>query len=139
MILILSFGQVGSGQVLYQNNGFFILILNVICLYMQIQWKPFITNYLNSLDLKASFIMTITIFCGVFSSACENDSLQTFLLFFILVLNCYFLIFFLRTYFILKMSFSDNSKLSKIFKGIENKMGNSVKLRIIYLSIYWSK
>ena len=127
MILIISFGQVGSGQVLYQNNGFFILILNCICLYFQNKNKPFISNHLNSLDLKASLIMTITIFCGVFSSACDDPSLQTFLMVFTLLINCYFLTLFVKNYFIWKLSFPDNSIITKMFKLMEERMPNSVK------------
>ena len=128
LILIISFAQVGTGQTLFQNNGFFILILNFICLYFQLNWKPFITDDLNSLDLKASIIMSIIIFCGLFSSICNDPNLEMFLLVFVLVVNCYFLILFLKKYIILQIALST----SKISKSIEKRINNIFQKGINY-------
>ena len=94
IIVIITFGDVGFGETLYQNNGFFILILTVFGLWMQINWQPYITDELNSLELKASIIVSITIFGGLFSSVCNDLILQTILMIIIILLNIYFLCLF---------------------------------------------
>ena len=113
IIIIIAFGNVGSGQTLYQNNGFFILILICFCFRIQMKWKPFITQELNSLDLRASMIMIITIFGGLFSSVCEDSTLQTILMVVIILINVYFLVLFSKIYFQIQLllAFGNDSKI----------------------------
>jgi len=111
IIAIISFANLGSGQTLYQNSGFFILILTCLCFWVQMQWNPFITEELNSLELKASIIMIMTIFGGLFSSVCEDSTLQTILMVLIILLNVYFIALFFKIYLQIQLSFAKNSKL----------------------------
>ena len=113
IILIIDFVNVGSGQILYQNNGFFILILTCLCFWIQVKRKPFITDELNSLDLKGSVVMIITIFGGLFSSICDNSTLQTILMVVIILINVYFLVLFSKIYFQIQLllAFGNDSKI----------------------------
>lgn len=114
IILIISFVNVGEGATLQQNHGFFILILAAVYLWAQIKWHPFVTDELNSLDLKASVMMIITIFGGLFSSVCDNYKLQKMLMIFIIFLNIYFILIFCLQYFQIQMSFAKDNKV-KVF------------------------
>ena len=111
IILIISFIHVGSGDIIYQNNAFLILICNCGWLFVQWKSKPFITDELNALDLKASFIIIATLFAGLFSSLCQNVVLQIILMAFIIIINSFFLLLFLRDYLFLQLSMSSNIKV----------------------------
>ena len=118
IIAIITFGNAGFGETLYQNNGFFILILTFFGLWMQINWHPYITDELNSLELNASMIVSITIFGGLFSSICHDLTLQTILMIIIILLNIYFLCLFFKHYIQAQMNFAKDSTLM-------SKMSNS--------------
>jgi len=135
IIIIISFGNVGSGDILYQNNGFFILIFTCFCYWIQIRWKPFITEELNSLDLKASMITIITIFAGLFSLVCENSTLQTILMVVVLVLNVYFMLLFFKTYFQIHLSFAKDSKLFRFINKLVEKIWSG-GLLIFFLYVF---
>ena len=132
IILIIAFANVGYGQILYQNNGFFILILTCLCFWIQVKRKPFITDELNSLDLKGSVVMIITIFGGLFSSICEDLTLQTILMVIVILINVYFLALFLKTYLQIKLTFVKDSKF-RLFKLFGNYWTKGILLK--YLSI----
>jgi len=83
------------------------------------KWKPFITEELNTLDLKASMIMIITIFGGLFSAVCEDSSLQTILMVLLILFNVYFMALFVKIYIQIKFSFAKNTKFSLYFEKIE--------------------
>jgi len=107
---------VGTGQILYQNNGFFILILICFCFWIQMKWEPFITKELNTLDLRASMITILTKNGGLFSSICDDSTLQTFLMILIILFNVYFLALFLKTYIQAYLTFAKDSKFMLLFK-----------------------
>ena len=87
------------------------MILTSFCFWIQIKRKPFITEELNSLDLKASMIVIMTIFAGLFSSICDNLTLQTTLMIIIIIINVYFLALFFKAYFQIKLTFAKDSKM----------------------------
>jgi len=119
--IIVAFANVGSGQTLYQNNGFFILIFTCLCFWIQMNWKPFITEELNSLDLKASVIMIMTIFGGLFSSVCGDQTLETILMAVIILINAYFLLFFVMIYFQIHLLLAKESKVITFLKNTIEK------------------
>ena len=111
IILIIAFANVVTGQILYQNNGFFILILICSSFWIEKNLKPFLTDELNSLDLKASIVMILTIFGGLFSSICDDSTLQTILMMIVIIINVYFLVLFVKVYIQIKLIFPKKSKL----------------------------
>ena len=115
IIMIVSFANTGSGETLYLNNGFFILILTSFHFWIQIQWEPFITKELNSLDLQSSLIVILTIFGALFCSVCQDLTLQNILMDLIILINVYFLGLFLKAYLQIKLTFAKNSKLINFF------------------------
>ena len=124
----MAFGNVGSGQTLYQNNGFFILILTCLCVWIQSKRKPFITYELNILDLKASMIMVLTIFGALFSSICEDSTLQSILMVIVIFINAYFLVLFFIAYLKIQLAFVKDSKfkLTLLFKKTFEKYWGKV-------------
>jgi len=86
------------------------------------KWKPFITEELNTLDLKASLITIITIFGGLFSSVCGDSSLQQFLMVLMIMLNSYFLALFVKMFIQIKLSFAEKSKLARWISKIIEKI-----------------
>ncbi len=122
MIIIISFVRIGPDEVVNQNNAFFILILCIICFWFQIQHSPFITSELNNLDFQATGIMIITVFAGLFSSISQTEKLQLILLVIILVLNIYFMLIFLRNFFLAKtFATNKNNKVLVFFKSLFEK------------------
>ena len=121
MIIIIAFLKIGSDEIIDQNNAFLILILCIICFWFQIKYSPFITPELNNLDFKATGIMIITIFVGLFSSISQTEILQIILLVCILFLNIYFMIIFLIKFSLLQMltTTNINNKVFSFFKKIE--------------------
>ena len=136
IILIISFGSVGTGEILFQNNSFFILILICFCFWIQMKWKPFITKELNSLDLRASMIMILTIFGGLFAMICDDSNLQTILMILIILFNVYFLALFFKTYIQTYLSFAKDSKLLLSFQRKVQKYwsGGSFYFKIPFTS-----
>lgn len=114
IIIIISFANVGSGQTLYQNNGFFILIFICFCFWIKMNQKPFINEKLNSFDLQASIVMILTIFSGLFSSVCENSALQIILMILTIIMNINFLLIFIKNYFQIKLFFTGDTKIKTI-------------------------
>ena len=138
LIAIISFANVGTGKILYQNNGFFILILTCLCFWIQMKCEPFLTEELNTLDLKASLIMIITIFGGLFSSICENYRIQIFLMAVIMLINVYFFISFLKTYILIKICFAKDSKFIIFLKtNLFEKYWNEGFLCYYFLYIFY--
>jgi len=119
MIIIISFVRIGPDEVVNQNNAFLILILCIICFWFQIQNSPFITPELNNLDFQATGIMIITVFAGLFSSISQAETLQIILLIIVLVLNIYFMLIFLRNFFLVKtFATNKNNKILVFFKEV---------------------
>jgi len=132
IILILSFVNIGSGDILYLNNGFLILILTGFCFWIQMKWQPFITKELNSLDSKASMIVIFTIFGGLFSTISEDPTLQTALMIIIIIINLYFLALFFKVYFQIRLTFAKETKILHFFnKSIVEKLWPKGKLKLI--------
>ena len=136
IIIIIAFANVGTGKNLYQNNGFFILILNCFCFWIQMTVEPFISDDLNNLDLKASFITIITIFLGLFSSVCENYTLQKILMVIVILVNVYFVALFAKMFITVKFYFAKESKLVNSFKALAEKIfTKGTSLILLSLSI----
>jgi hypothetical protein len=85
------------------------------------KWKPFITEELNNLDLKASLITIMTIYGGLFSSVCGISTLQQILMALIIMLNSYFLALFVKKFIQIKLSFAEKSKFTRLVSNIIEK------------------
>ena len=112
-ILIISLVKVGDAPVSYQNNAFFILILNSFLFGLEIKFNPFAIPQLNFLNLVANLVTIFTIFGGLFSSINQQTNLSLILMIVILGLNLYFLLLFLKYFIQIRLSFVE--KFSHIF------------------------
>jgi len=134
IIFIIVFVNVGTGETIYQNNGFFILILNIIFLWIEMKFEPFITKELNSLEYKATFTMAITIFGALFSSFNQQSILEIFIIFFLFGFNIYFIIIFGISYLEISLTFGLSN--SKIFNWLESFLGKFRRNGIFILFIF---
>ena len=81
-------------------KGYIILFLNTAAFYFQRRKSPFNESGLNDLELKATFVSTITILIGVFYMEEIGDIVQAILFGTLLVINIYFLINWLKLMFL---------------------------------------
>lgn len=122
LIIIITFGDIGSGNVVSQNNAFFCIIIIGISFWLQYHYEPFISTELNSLNFDSSLIMLSTIFLGLFSSICEDLVLQQILLAVVIFLNIYFFLEVAKIFLVLKFSFPINDgKIMRILGEIVHK------------------
>ena len=122
LIIIITFGDIGSENVVSQNNAFFCIIIIGISFWLQYYYEPFISAELNSLNFDSSLIMLSTIFLGLFSSICEDLVLQQILLAVVISLNIYFFLEVAKIFLVLKFSFPINDgKIMRILSKIVHK------------------
>ena len=126
-ILIISLLKVGDAPISYQNNAFFILILNSILFGVELRLKPFGIPQLNDLNLISNLMMMITIFGGLFSSINQQTNLSLLIMIVILFLNIYFILVFLKCFIQIKLSFFEkiNKCFVRFFRGVFNKFWHS--------------
>ena len=115
LIVIISFIDFGNNDLRAINNAFLCFIICSIFFAAQIYDRPFSYEELNSLNFKANIIMLITIFFGIFSSICEDSTLQTLLMSIVVSINLIFFLVFGKTYLCIMYVNSKNSFLSKRF------------------------
>ena len=133
LISIISFANVGTGQIKTQNIAFLCFILFFISVACQTHAKPFFSKELNDLNLKANIVMMSTIFLGLFSSVCDSLNLQKTMMIVCLLINIYFLIVFFKVFFIVKFHFS--KKKSKFIVKVLEIFEKCFKKGIINLNI----
>ena len=93
-----------------------VLLILFVLLWQQTRDNPYLTDDLNSVDFKATFIAFCTIFGGLLSYVTENDALTILIILGILGGNVLFLYIWIRRIIILK----SNSLLKK--KYLKSKM-----------------
>ena len=116
LIVIITFLKIGTGDAIAQNNAFFCILLLVGLFWLQIQYKPFLTEDLNQFNDLTAIIMILTIFLGVFSTVSKDLQLQTIILTMIIFINTYFLLVSIKKIFILKISMDDSSTMIKYIR-----------------------
>ena len=122
LIIIISFVKIGPVDVIPQNNAFLYLIISLISYSFQIKYKPFITNELNNLNFKASLVMNLTVFLGLFMSISQDQILEIILLIILFLVNMWFIISLLKNYILIKVLSYDNSKLMNIIRKYIEKI-----------------
>jgi len=128
MIFIISFANIGENEDVYPLNKVIICIL--ICIfsfYGQFKTQPFITNDLNHLNLIGNVIMILTLLFALFSTICEDITMQILLLIALIIFNCYFLLLIIKSCLFFKLFIDKNSKISKKF---EKYIGDYCKNKI---------
>ena len=136
LIIIISFGNVGSGEVIAQNNAYFCVILCAFSFWLQVKDEPFITKELNDLNFDSSLTMILTIFLGIFSSSCENLLLQTILLISMMLLNIYFFFKIMKAIIILKVSLGKQEKTSQFVSKAISKLWSKGMINIFFSNYY---
>ena len=121
LIIIISFSKIGPNDVIAQNNAFLCNILCLISFWLQLKYKPFIMNDLNLLNFKASLIMNLTIFLGLFMSISQDQSLQIILLIILFLLNTWFILSFFKQFLFLKILSIKKSKSVHIVNSFIDK------------------
>ena len=125
-ILIISLVKIGEAPVYYQNNAFFILILNSIFFSLELRLKPFGIIELNKLNSTSNLIMMITIFGGLISSINQQSNLSFIMMILIMCFNSYFMLLFLKYFIQIKLSFTKNFKsLFYFLNKFSNKFWSS--------------
>lgn len=118
--MIISFIKLGnSDEIKRVNNVLLSFIISAIYLWAQIHFQPFMVDELNDFSSKASVIMLITIFLGIFSSVANDNLLILILFIFLLTINIIFVIIMLKNYFLLQLLLCKNWKLNCLKKIIE--------------------
>ena len=115
LIFIISFIDFGNNDLRAINNAFLCFIICSISFAGQIYDRPFIYGELNSLNFKANIIMLITIFFGIFSSICEDSTLQILLMSIVVSINLIFFLVFGKNYLCIMYVNSKNTFLTKKF------------------------
>ena len=123
--MIISFFKIGPPQAIPQNNAFLCLIICSFSFWLQLKYEPFITKELNALNFKATLLMNLTIFLGLFASISNDNTLEIILLVVLFLLNFWFFLMFLKNYIILKIGSSENTKIIEKIKE--------------FLKRFWSK
>ena len=122
MILVNSFSKIGPEEINSSNNAFLLIIILSISFAAQIYYKPFLNKELNDFNLKANIVMIVTVFFGLFSSVCADNTLQIILLIAIILINFYFILLFFQKYLTLKIGTKDHSLKCFIkFKNVLSK------------------
>ena len=117
IIVIISTVEVGNPPISYQNNAFFIGIINSLLFAIELKLKPFGIPQLNSLNFISNFITIITIFGGLFSSINQQTVLSLILMIIIISMNIYFMLIFLKYFIQIRLSFiNKNNVLTKWLK-----------------------
>ena len=78
---------------------------------------------LNLLNFKATLIMNLTIFLGLFMSISQDQNLQIILLIILFLLNAWFILSLFKQFMFLKILSISNSKIIDILKKIIYKYG----------------
>ena len=125
-ILIISFVKVGDAPVSYQNNAFFILILNIFFFGIEFKCMPFGIPQLNSFNSVANIMMIFTIFGGLFSSINQQTDLPIFIMISTVGINIYFLLLFFRNFIMIKISLNQGATNFFVFNFL-GKMWESGK------------
>ena len=100
--MIISFFKIGPPQAIPQNNAFLCLIICSFSFWLQLKYEPFITKELNALNFKATLLMNLTIFLGLFASISNDNTLEIILLVVLFLLNFWFFLMFLKNYIIIE-------------------------------------
>ena len=103
--------EVGNPPISYQNNAFFIVIINSLLFGVELKLKPFGIPQLNSLNFIANFITIITIFGGLFSSINQQTILSLILMIIIMCMNIYFMLLFLKCFIQIRLSFIEKQNI----------------------------
>ena len=98
LIVIISFADIGDGDLRILNKAFLCFIVCSIFFAAQISDQPFMSKELNSLNFKANLMVMITLFFGIFSSVCQNFDLQTLLMTIVVFVNLFFFLSFAKHY-----------------------------------------
>ena len=102
--------KVGGPTISYQNNAFFILILNALIFAAEIKLTPFGIPQLNSLNFGANLVIIITLFGGLMSSFNQQTNLSVVLMIMIMLANLYFILLFLKCFIQIKLTFLEKIK-----------------------------
>ena len=111
LIFLIVFVKIGSEEVENQNKAFLCFILCICSHYLQKIYQPFALIPLNDFNYKTNSLLIMTIFLGLFSSICQNETLEIFLMIFIILLNMFFLLNFFKNFFLIKAVIHENSKI----------------------------
>ena len=98
LIVIISFADIGDGDLKILNKAFLCFIVCSLFFAAQIRDQPFISKELNSLNFTANLMVMITLFFGIFSSVCQNFELQTLLMTIVVFVNLFFFLSFAKQY-----------------------------------------
>ena len=133
IILTISLVKIGDPPLSYQNNAFFILILNSLFFGIELKLKPFGISQLNSLNLISNLVTIATIFGGLFSSINQQTSLSFTLMIVIIGLNIYFLLVFLKSFIMINLTFIEKINFfSKILNKIYKKFWPSGEIIFVF-------
>ena len=114
MIFIISFATIGDNEEVYPINKVILCIfICIFSFYGQFQTQPFITKDLNHLNSISNIIMILTLLFALFSSICNDITMQILFLISLICTNCYFLLMIVKSVLVFKFFINKNSKIAK--------------------------
>ena len=125
LIIIISFADIGDTNLRTLNKAFLCFILCSVFRAAQIHDQPFMSKELNSLNSKANSVVIITLFLGIFSSICEDFTLQTLLMSIVVFVNIYFFFSFAKQYICIQYVSIQESPLKK---SVMEKFGSLINV-----------
>ena len=125
--------KVGEAPTSYQNNAFFVLIINSLFFAMEMRFKPYATPELNYLNFLSNLFIIVTILGGIFSSINQQNNFPLVIMAVIICLNSYFLFSFVKGFIQIKLSF--NKKMNFLSKTFGNFWISGQKTCFILLNI----
>lgn len=115
MIFIISFVKIGPSNVVDSNNAFLCFIVLSLSFWGQLKSKPFLTESMNSLNFKATILMMVSIFFGLFCTLSQDTNIQIICFTVLVIANVYFFSIFIKEYLLLKIVLLDEKSFIIVF------------------------
>lgn len=107
MIFIISFVKIGPVEVHNSNSAFLCFIILSLSFWGQLKTKPFLTDDFNDFNLRATVLMMVSLFFGLFCTLSQDQTIQYISFIVLLAANIIFFANFIKAYMIIQISTLD--------------------------------
>ena len=116
-----------------ETKALLILTILLVSMWMQSLDSPFISDDLNSLDFKATFVAFVTMFGGLLAVAADSEFTEIFMTVIIFLANISFLYHWIRRMFILHLPICLESKYLKCVHKCLEKLLHGLNIFFLVL------
>lgn len=113
---------IGYTKLSNEAKSMVVLVILFFLLWQQARDNPYLTEDLNSVDFKATFVAFFTIFGGLFSYLTNNDAITVIVIVIILSSNILFMIIWLKRILILRSNVLLHNKYLQCFTPFLQKI-----------------